>query len=283
MIASPDRRMEQAAALRKRETDFAMEALGRIRVGLQEAVRGISSFIPGAVKADQKPFGRGPVTEADRATDRLLREVLLREGEGWLSEESEDDLTRLEKQRVWLVDPLDGTLEFVAGIPEWSISIGLVENGRVIAGGVSNPATGETFLGSLENGLTYNGKPARAGVRTTLKGAVVLASRSEVQRGEWEAFRNAPITIRPTGSIAYKLALVAAGLADATWTLTPKHEWDIAAGIALVQAAGGFVECLDKSPPTFNRRPPLFSGLIAGGLPLREKIRALIETTVGSG
>lgn len=257
-----------------------MEDLDRIREALQRAVSVISSFVPGAVKADQKSMGRGPVTEADRAADRVLREVLLHEGEGWLSEESTDDLARLDKQRVWVVDPLDGTLEFVAGIPEWCVSIGLAENGRVVAGGVSNPATGETFLESLENGLTYNGKPARASVRTTLEGAVVLASRSEVRRGEWEAFRNGPITVRPTGSVAYKLALVAAGLADATWTLTPKHEWDVAAGVALVQAAGGFVECLDKSTPTFNKRSPRFAGLIAGGLPLREQIRALISTVV---
>jgi myo-inositol-1(or 4)-monophosphatase len=254
-----------------------MEALERIRAALQEAVSVVSSFVPGAVKADQKSLGRGPVTEADRAVDQILREVLLREGEGWLSEESADDLVRLEKQRVWVVDPLDGTLEFVAGIPEWCISIGLVEGGRVVAGGVSNPATGETFLGSLEGGLTYNGKPARASVRATLEGAVILASRSEVQRGEWEAFRNASINIRPMGSIAYKLALVASGVADATWTLTPKHEWDIAAGVALVEAAGGFVECLDKSAPTFNNRLPRFSGLIAGAMPLRERIRALIK------
>jgi myo-inositol-1(or 4)-monophosphatase len=152
-----------------------------------------------------------------------------------------------------------------------------VENGRVVAGGVSNPATGETFLGSLENGLTYNGKPARASGRTTLEGAAVLASRSEVKRGEWETFRKGPIIVRPTGSIAYKLALVAAGLADATWTLTPKHEWDIAAGVALVHAAGGFAECLDKSTPTFNNRSPRFSGLIAGGLALREKIWTLLS------
>jgi len=258
-----------------------MENLARIHEALKAAVSSISPFVPGAVKADQKPLGRGPVTEADRAADRVLREALLREGEGWLSEESTDDLARLEKQRVWVVDPLDGTLEFVAGIPEWCVSIGLVENGRVVAGGISNPATGETFLGSLGNGLTYNGKPARASVRTALEGAVVLASHSEVRRGEWEVFRNAPITLRPTGSVAYKLALVAAGLADATWTLTPKHEWDVAAGVALVQAAGGFVECLDESIPTFNNRSPRLSNLIAGGMPLREKIRDLIREVVG--
>jgi len=254
-----------------------MEVVERIRGALREAVGVISSFVPGTVQAEQKSLGRGPVTEADRAADRVLRDALLREGEGWLSEESTDDLARLEKQRVWVVDPLDGTLEFLAGIPEWCVSIALVENGRVVAGGVSNPATGETFLGSLEDGLTYNGKPARASGRTTLEGATVLASRSEVKRGEWEAFRKGPIIVRPTGSVAYKLALVAAGLADATWTLVPKSEWDVAAGVGLVQAAGGFVECLDRSTPTFNNRRPRLSGLIAGGLALRDEIRALIK------
>lgn len=254
-----------------------MSDLDRIHEALQKARAAISSFVPGAVKADQKPLGRGPVTEADRAADRVLREVLLREGEGWLSEESTDDLARLDRQRVWVVDPLDGTLEFVAGVPEWCISIGLVENGKVVAGGISNPATGETFLGSLECGVTYNGKPARATARAQIDGAIVLASRSEVKRGEWEVFRNAPIVIRPTGSVAYKLALVAAGLADATWTLTGKHEWDVAAGVALVQSAGGFVECLDASPPIFNNRSPRLSGLIAGGLALREQIRKVIS------
>jgi myo-inositol-1(or 4)-monophosphatase len=116
---------------------------------------------------------------------------------------------------------------------------------------------------------------------STVEGAVVLASRSEVKRGEWEAFRDGPITIQPTGSVAYKLARVAAGLAEATWTLTPKHEWDVAAGVALVQAAGGFVECLDRSEPRFNQRSPRLSGLIAGGPALREQIRDLIRAAVG--
>jgi myo-inositol-1(or 4)-monophosphatase len=253
-----------------------MDDLELIREALQQAVAAISSFVPGAVKADQKPFGRGPV-----AADRVLREVLLGEGEGWLSEESTDDLARLDKQRVWVVDPLDGTLEFVAGIPEWCVSVALVEAGKAVAGGISNPSTGEVFLGSIAGGLTYNGKRTHASALTKLEGAVVLASRSEVKRGEWEPFGNAPIVIRPTGSVAYKLALVAAGLADATWTLTPKHEWDVAAGVALIKAGGGFVECLDGSAPTFNNQSPRLSGLIAGGLALRQQIRELISSLTG--
>jgi myo-inositol-1(or 4)-monophosphatase len=258
-----------------------MDDLEHIREALQKAAAAISSFVPGAVKADQKPLGRGPVTEADKTADRVLRDVLLREGEGWLSEESTDDRARLQKQRVWIVDPLDGTQEFVDGIPEWCVSVALVENGKVVAGGISNPSTSEVFLGSVTGGLTYNGKRTHASFLTKLEGAVVLASRSEVKRGEWEPFRNAPIVVHPTGSVAYKLALVAAGLADATWTLTPKNEWDVAAGVALVRAGGGFVECLDGSAPAFNNPSTRLSGLIAGGWALRKQIRELINSVAG--
>ena len=188
-----------------------MEILNRISEALGAAVDAISPFVPGAVKADQKSAGRGPVTEADRVSNRVLREYLLRDGEGWLSEETVDDLTRLDKKCVWVVDPLDGTLEFVEGIPEWCVSVAMVEKGRPVAGGICNPATGETFLGSLETGITYNGQPAHPSSRADLVGAVVLASRSEIKRGEWEQFRNDPIEVRPMGSVAYKLACVAAG------------------------------------------------------------------------
>ena len=109
------------------------------------------------MKVDFK-LGDDPVTEADRVANGVLRDILVRDGEGWLSEESADDLTRLKKTRIWVVDPIDGTREFVAGIPEWCVSIGLIENGQAIAGGICNPATGETFLGSLESGVTYNGR-----------------------------------------------------------------------------------------------------------------------------
>ena len=76
---------------------------------------------------------------------------------------------------------------------------------------------------------------------------MTLASRSEVKRGEWKQFENGPFQIRPMGSVAYKLALVSAGLADITFTLTPKNEWDVAAGAALVLSAGGFVATLNGS------------------------------------
>jgi myo-inositol-1(or 4)-monophosphatase len=222
----------------------------------------LKGFTPGAIEAEYKS-GHDPVTEADRAVDAVLHQHLLRDGEGWLSEESVDDPTRLQKNRVWVVDPLDGTREFVAGIPEFCVSVAMVEAGVPVAGGICNPATDEVIIGSVGSGVTYNGKPTRVSSTETLSGAVVLASRSETKRGEWKAFESAPFQIRPMGSVAYKLGLIAAGLADITFTLTPKHEWDVAAGVALVNAAGGFTSGLGGSVVRFNQRKPWLSGLIA--------------------
>jgi len=252
------------------------ETLRRIQSAMEAARAVFGRFTAGAIAAEYK-IGHDPVTEADRALDAVLRQELLRDGEGWLSEESVDDYTRLDRRRVWVVDPLDGTREFVAGIPEFCVSIAMVENGRPVAGGICNPATNEVFLGSLELGVTYNGKPARASQRTTLDGATVLASRSETKRGEWQQFEGASFKVRPMGSVAYKLALVSAGLADITFTLVPKNEWDVAAGVALVTSAGGFVSTLENSPLECNRRNPLISGLIACGSPLREPLLQLLE------
>lgn len=251
--------------------------LRRIKEALETAGASISAFDPGSMAQSQKPLGRGPVTEADHAINRILREMLPREGEGWLSEESVDDLSRLEKSHLWIVDPLDGTLEFIAGIPEWSISIGWIEYGHAVAGGIYNPVTKELFLGSVETGITYNGTPVRASESSRLPDALVLASRNEYERGDWDSFKTAPFVVRPKGSIAYKLALVAAGFADATWTLSNKSEWDVAAGVALVEAAGGFVAGLDGAPITFNHRVPLFPGLIAGGVQLRHEIFSMVS------
>ena len=119
---------------------------------------------------------------------------------------------------------------------------------------------------------------ARAAARAVAEGAtgaVVLASRSEIKRGEWEQFEGKSFEVRHTGSVAYKLGSVAAGLADATWTLTPKHEWDVAAGVALILSAGGFVSTLDQSPLRFNNRKPKLAGLIAGGDGLKNEILEL--------
>lgn len=254
----------------------SQDTLERIHAALEAAREVLNRYTAGAIAAEYKA-GHDPVTEADRTVDRVLRQNLLRAGEGWLSEESVDDFSRLDKQRVWVVDPLDGTREFVQGIPEFCVSIAMVENGIPVAGGICNPATNELILGSRATGVTYNGKPAQPSPRKNLHGALVLASRSEVKRGEWKQFESAEFKIRPMGSVAYKLGLVSAGLADLTFTLVPKHEWDVAAGAALVQSAGGFVLTLDHSPLRCNQKNPLLAGLLAGGPFLRDPLLAMLE------
>jgi len=252
------------------------DILERISAALEAARTVFARFTPGEIETEYK-IGHDPVTEADRAIDAVLHQHLLREGEGWLSEESADDMSRLSKSRVWVVDPLDGTREFVQGIPEFCASIGFVEDGRPVAGGICNPATNETIIGAIDCGVTYNGKPARPTQRTDLKGSLILASRSEVKRGEWQTFMNGEYNVRPMGSVAYKLGLVAAGVADVTFTLTPKNEWDVAAGAALVQSAGGFVATLDNAPLRCNNRNPLLSGLLACSPLLKDQLLALVQ------
>lgn len=252
------------------------DILSRIEEALDAAARVANAFVPGAVKAEKKP-DFSLVTEADRAIDQILKRVLPRAGEGWLSEESADSPGRLSCEGVWVVDPLDGTQEFVSGIPEWCVSIGFTYRGKPYAGGILNPATGELILGSSESGVVYNGLPAQPTNRESISGGVVLASRSELRRKEWDRFADRGFEIRPTGSVAYKLALVAAGKADATWTLTPKNEWDIAAGVALVEAGGGFTATTDGKSPSFNNKSPLLPGLVAGPASLLSEMETLLS------
>ncbi len=207
--------------------------------------------------------GDDPLTQADVTANQVLQETLLGAfpGDGWLSEETRDDPGRLTQSRVWVVDPIDGTRELVQGIPEYALSVALVVDGEPCLGGVLNPAKGELFLGVVGEGVTVNGQPVRAD-HPLGEPPVVLASRSEVQRGEWQRFEG-QIERRVVGSIAYKLALVAAGRADATFSLSPKHEWDVAGGVALVVAAGGVVTTVAGQALRFNQMPPRLPNLVA--------------------
>ncbi|UCE03256.1 MAG: 3'(2'),5'-bisphosphate nucleotidase CysQ [Candidatus Latescibacterota bacterium] len=252
------------------------QILARIEQALDMSGSILSDYTPGRVEATAKAGG-DPVTEADLAVDAALRKLLPAAGDGWLSEESVREPQRLQERNLWVVDPIDGTKEFVSGIPEWCVSIGYVENGTAVAGGIFNPASGETILGSLRSGVWRNGERVTVSRTSVLSDAVVLASRSEVGRGEWASFMNGAVRVRPTGSVAYKLGLVAAGRADATWTLTPKSEWDVAAGVALVRAAGGEVRTLDWRTPRFNNEPPVFDGLVACNATLLQPIGELLE------
>lgn len=252
------------------------DILKRIEAGIEEATSIFAMYEPGDVAYRFKQ-GDDPVTEADRAVDTALKLVLPAEGEGWLSEETVDSPERLDCSDVWIVDPLDGTREFVTGIPEWCVSIGFIRDGEALAGGICNPVTGQTVIGARGLGVTYNGQPVSASRLDTLEGARITASRSEIKRGEWDRFQNEAFNVIPCGSVAYKLSQVAANECDGTWTLVPKHEWDVAAGVALVLAAGGAVFTVDGGSVTFNKRSPKIPGMIAAGANLVGPISEFLE------
>jgi myo-inositol-1(or 4)-monophosphatase len=206
---------------------------------------------------------RDVVTQADLLVNEILQSHLHRHfpDDGWLSEETVDDFTRLERQRVWIVDPIDGTQEFIQQIPEYAISVALVENGIPIIASIFNPATNELFYAVKNQGAWQDEKKLHCLFESTAD-KVFLVSRSEYARGEWDAFaRNQHI--KQVGSIAYKLALVASGHAYATLSYGPKNEWDIAAGVLLVTEAGGRVTNNRQETIMFNNKDTLVDGIIA--------------------
>ena len=239
------------------------DLINPVRTTVHEAGELIRSYYQSSFEVTEKAPDN-PVTEADLAADRHLRRELtgLLPTAGWLSEETADHPDRLEKEWLWVVDPLDGTKEFVLGIPEFSISVGLVSSGKPVLAVVFNPATGEMFSAVKGGGLTYNGQRAAVSPRKSLAGASVDASRSERKRGEFAPFEQL-VVLQTMGSIAYKLARVAAGITDATWSRGPKHEWDICAGVLLVEEGGGCCVDLDNEPFDFNQSFPKVNGIIA--------------------
>lgn len=232
-----------------------------------------------------------PLTAADLEADRLLREMLLagRPDYGWLSEETVDRPDRLDAERVWIVDPIDGTRSFIAGYPEFAISIGLAVAGWPMVGVVLNPAVGELYWAVAGGGAYLAAAPATTAVevgphdaerivergvrlsvteRTTAEALTLFASRSEIAAGEfrpWGAGGGAPgrWRIEPVGSTAYKLARVAAGAGELFVSRGPKSEWDICAGALIVLEAGGMVTDLRGEVVSYNRPDPRVYGVLA--------------------
>ena len=219
-----------------------------------------------------------PVTEADLEANQSIQTAI--QGafpdDGWLSEETRDSEARLSKSRVWIIDPLDGTKEFINHIPEFCVCIGLVEDGVPVLGVEYNPVREELFAGALGGGVTLNDEPVRVSSQRDLAAARILTSSSETDRGEWEEFR-AELRLELTGSVAYKLALIAAGMGDATFSLTPKNEWDICAGTALLTAAGGRITDRHGQPLRFNQRDTRLPGIIASNAELYVPIVELLR------
>lgn len=214
-----------------------------------------------------------PVTEADLAADRILKERLtsLLPEAGWLSEETADKPDRLNRNLIWVVDPLDGTKEFVLGIPEFTVSVALVEDNQPILAVIYQPANKELYHALYKEGAYLNDQPIAISQTTELRGGIVEASRSERKRGEFEPFEDL-VSLRTLGSIAYKLARVSAGKSDATWSRGPKSEWDICAGVLLIDEAGGRCVDLDDQPFQFNQPYPKVNGIIASNGRIHDQV-----------
>lgn len=249
----------------KQELQFAKQAA-------LQAGKALLSFYQNEYEVKSKGVDN-PLTEADEASDRILKSLLLdaTPDYGWLSEETVDNDDRLQKERVWIVDPLDGTKEFIQGVPQFTVSIGLAEQGKAKLGVIYNPVTKELFSGIVGEGAWLNDAPMHTSTTTETKGATILASRSEMKRGEFDLFQT-EFNIEAIGSIAYKLALVAAGKADTSFSLGPKHEWDICAGVALVEAAGGIATARDGSLLVFNQKVTLTNGITAANAHIHQAI-----------
>lgn len=245
------------------------------------AGRRIAKHYRGDYQVEEKAPGN-PVTIADTEANQIIQKAVLAAfpNDGWLSEETADSPARLAKDRVWIVDPLDGTREFVDHVPEFCVCVALVVAGVVQVGVSYNPIEDQMFAARRGGGTTLNGQPVSCTTPAKRTEAVVLSSRSETKRGEWEAFRP-HLNVEPMGSVAYKFALVAAGRADATFSLSPKNEWDICAGTLLVEEAGGVVTDRFGKPITFNNADTLLPGLIAAGPILFGPLRDLIRDVSG--
>lgn len=248
--------------------------LQRAHRALDAAAAVLLRHAAAGVPTERKADG-GLVTAADREVDVLLHRLLPQPGDGWLSEERDDDAARLAAERVWVVDPLDGTREFVAGRPDYAVSIALLVAGEPVLGAVGCPARGVTVVGGPAFGIERRGEAPLPWLAGDARPRVV-ASRSEQRRGEWARWAPAAQVV-PLGSVAWQLALVAAGLADMTWTLHPKHEWDVAAGAALVRGAGGEVWLPRGGHLLWNRARPRFRSFAAAGPGQRERAAALLD------
>ncbi|USI71658.1 3'(2'),5'-bisphosphate nucleotidase CysQ [Sphingomonas morindae] len=202
--------------------------------------------------------GGEPVCEIDLAVDRMLRARLgaIDAGAGWLSEESVDDPARLAAPRLWVVDPIDGTRDYIRGRPGWAISVALVEAGRPVIAVLDAPARGEIWRARAGAPATRNGARLAASTRTALAGARVPADRLPRRERDF-------VAVAKPNSIALRIAMVAAGEADLVATLRWGHEWDIAAAVLIAEQAGARVSDALGAPLAFNTPSASAFGVLA--------------------
>ena len=198
-----------------------------------------------------------PVCTADLAVDAFLRRELgrLLPAAGWLSEETADDPARLDKDLIWLVDPIDGTRDFIHGRPGWAVSVALISAGKPLIGILVAAARGEEWCAVAGQGAWLNGRRLTASTRTELPGARVPA------RGLRDEDRDL-VTVERPNSIALRIAMVADDRADLLATLRWGFEWDVGAAILIAREAGAAVSDVFGQALGFNKRDPRAFGVL---------------------
>ncbi len=226
-----------------------------------------------------KPEGAGPVTEADLAVNAMLERDLqaARPDYGWLSEETEDSPDRLARDRVFVIDPIDGTRSFAEGSRTWAHSLAVTENGEVTAAVIYLPLRDLLYAAAKGQGATLNGTAIQVSGQAHLPEAEILAAKPNLDPRHWQSgaapdFRR---VYRP--SLAYRMALVAQGRFDGMLTLRPSWEWDIAAGDLILREAGGL--CTDRlgQPLRFNNTHPRLNGVVAAGSAVHSGLQARLD------
>jgi myo-inositol-1(or 4)-monophosphatase len=217
-----------------------------------------------------------PVSEVDIAVNLLLKERLaaIVPEAAWLSEESEDDPARLDAPLVWIVDPIDGTRAFINGLPDWTVSVALVEAGRPVVAALYAPVTGEFFRAAAGTGATRNGTPIAATPGSTLAGTRMAGPKRVLDHIAAVA---PALTIPPRiHSLALRLARVADGTLDAAFASSTSRDWDLAAADLLVHEAHGALTTLGGAPLAYNRTSTVHDTLVAAGLVRHQTLTGLL-------
>jgi myo-inositol-1(or 4)-monophosphatase len=207
--------------------------------------------------------GDSPVTNADMEVDSYLTRRLIgaRPDYGWLSEETADEPARLEKRRLFVVDPIDGTRAYAKGRPWFAVSVAVVEDGRPVAGVVHAPELKETFVAVRGGGARLNGLPIAPSERSVVEGCAMLGDKGMFAHPAWPT-PWPPMRIESRNSIAYRLCLVASGAFDAAVAPSGKSDWDLAAADLIASEAGAVICDMRGRPFVYNRPAPQQAGLI---------------------
>ena len=231
-------------------------------------------------RRDPKTWTKGEtsiVSEADLAVDALLASRLrgARPGYGWLSEETTDDGARLEGDRVFVVDPIDGTRGFLAGGADWTVSLAVVEEGRPVAAALFAPVVGAMFQASQGAGARRNGERLAVSNRAQLSGANLVGSRRLIRHVlEQESIHLEHRAF--VASLAYRFALVAAGEVDVAIARPGAYDWDLAAADLLVHEAGGRLADVDGIRRRYNGLERRHPALVAANPGLSEAMSVVV-------